>query len=163
MADNSFDIEVGVDPQEVDNAINNAQREVATRFDFKGTDTEIAWEGEEAIRIVSSAEDRARAALDVLKDKLVKRKVSLKALDVKEPKEVGGARVRIDISLRTSLSQELAKEIIKQIKASKLKVTPTNMGDRIRVASKSRDNLQEVIALVKAQDYDAPIRFTNYK
>ena len=163
MAESSFDIEAGVDHQEVDNAINQAQREVATRYDFKGTDTEIAWEGDEAIRIVTASEDRARAALDVLKDKLVKRKVSLKALDVKEPREVGGARSRIDVALRTSLPQDLAKQIVKDIKATKLKVTPTNMGDRIRVASKSRDDLQEVIAMVKSKDHDAPLRFTNYK
>ena len=163
MAQNSFDIEAGVDRQEVDNAINNAQREVATRFDFKGTDTEIAWEGDDGIKVVSSAEDRARAALDVLKDKLVKRKVSLKALEVKEPREVGGARVRIDIALTTTLPQDLAKQIVKQIKSSKLKVTPTNMGDRVRVQGKSRDDLQQVIAMVKKQDYPAPLRFTNYK
>lgn len=163
MAANSFDIDAGVERQEVDNAINNASREVGTRFDFRGTHTEVAWDGDDGIRIVSSTDDRVRAALDVLKDKLVKRKVSLKALDVGEAREVGGGRSRLDIGLRTTLPADLGKAIVKQVKATKLKVTPTNMGDRIRVAGKSRDDLQEIIRMVEAQDYDAPLRFTNYK
>ncbi len=163
MADSSFDIEAKVDRQEVDNALNQAAKEVAQRFDFKGTDTEVVWEGEEAIRIVSASEDRTTAALDVLKDKLVRRKVSLKGIDVGEPRDVAGGRSRIDVKLKTEMPQDIAKEIVKQIKASKLKVTPTNMGDRIRVAGKKRDDLQEVQALVKAQDFDAPLVFTNYK
>ena len=163
MADASFDIEAQIDRQEVDNALNQAAKEVGQRFDFKGTDTEIVWEGEEAIRLVSASEDRVRAALDVLKDKLVKRKVSLKGIDVGDPRDVAGGRSRIDVTLKTEMPQDLAKDIVKQIKASKLKVTPTNMGDKIRVTGKKRDDLQEVIALVKAQDYDAPLVFTNYR
>jgi len=163
MAESSFDIEVGVDRQEVDNAINQAAREATTRFDFKDTDTVIEWSGETAIRIESSSEDRARAALEVLRDKVVKRKVSLKALDIADPREVSGGRSRIDVKLVTTMPPELAKTIVKDIKATKLKVTPTNMGDRVRVAGKSRDDLQEVQAMVKAKDHDAPIQFTNYK
>ncbi len=163
MADSSFDIEAGVDRQEVDNAINQAYREVSTRFDFKGTETELAWEGDDGIKLESTSEDRVQAALDVLKDKLVKRKVSLKALDVKDPRDVGGARSRIDIALRTELPADLAKQIVKDIKATKLKVTPTNMGDRIRVTAKKRDDLQEIIAMVKSKDHEAPLQFTNYK
>jgi cyclic-di-GMP-binding protein len=163
MADSSFDIVAEVDRQEVDNAINQAAKEVANRFDFKGTDTVIAWEGENGIKVESSAEDRANAALEVLRDKIVKRKVSLKALDVGDPREVGGARTRIDVSLRTEMPADLAKQIVKDIKATKLKVTPANQGDKIRVSGKKRDDLQEVIAMVKAQDYDAPLQFTNYK
>ena len=163
MAESSFDIEVGVDRQEVDNAINQTSKEVGQRFDFRDTGTEVAWEGDDGIRIESSTEDRVRAALDVLKDKCVKRKVSLKALDVGKPRDAAGGRSRLDIALKTSLEQDLAKDIVKQIKASKLKVTPSNQGDKIRVSGKKRDDLQEVIALVKAQDYDAPLRFTNYR
>lgn len=163
MAEASFDIEAGVDRQEVDNAINQAAREVATRFDFKGTDTVIAWSGDEAIQVESVSEDRAKAALEVLRDRCVKRKVSLKALDVAEPRDVAGGRSRIDVTLVTTLPQDLAKGIVKAIKATKLKVTPTNMGDRIRVAGKKRDDLQEIQAMVRAKDYDAPLRFTNYK
>jgi len=163
MADSSFDIEAGVDRQEVDNAINQAAREVATRFDFKDTDTVIAWAGEEAIQVESVSEDRARAALEVLRDKCVKRKVSLKALDIGEPRDVSGGRSRIDVGLVTTLSGDLAKQLVKEIKATKLKVTPTNMGDRIRVAGKKRDDLQEIQKMVTAKDHEAPLRFTNYK
>ncbi len=163
MAESSFDIEAGVDRQEVDNAINQAAKEVGQRWDFKDTETVIEWAGDEAIQIESVSEDRAKAALDVLKDKCVKRKVSLKALDVGEPRQVGGGRSRIDITLTTTLSSDLAKQIVKAIKATKLKVTPTNMGDKVRVAGKSRDDLQEIQKMVTSQDYEAPLRFTNYK
>jgi hypothetical protein len=163
MADSSFDIEAKLDRQEVDNAINQAAREVATRFDFRDTSTEVTWEGDKAIRVESSTEDRARAALEVLRDKLVKRKVSLKGIDPQQPREVGQHRVRIDVPLRDTLSQEIAKDIIKLIKATKLKVTPANQGDKIRVTGKTRDDLQEIIRLVKAEDFDAPLTFSNYR
>lgn len=163
MADSSFDIEANVDRQEVDNALNQTIQEVLARFDFKGTDTEIAWEGDEAIKIVSASEDRVDAALDVLKTKLVRRKVSLKGIEVGDHIDVSGGRSRINITLRNTMPQDVAKDIVKQIKASKLKVTPSNQGDKIRVTGKKRDDLQEVQALVKAQDYDAPIVFTNYR
>ncbi len=163
MAESSFDIEAGVDRQEVDNAINQAAREVRTRFDFKDTDTVIAWSGDEAIQVESVSEDRARAALEVLRDKCVKRKVSLKALDIAEPRDVSGARSRIDVRLVTTLPADLAKQLVKDIKATKLKVTPTNMGDRIRVAGKKRDDLQEIQKMVTSKDHDAPLRFTNYR
>jgi len=163
VAESSFDIEAGVDRQEVDNAINQAAREVATRFDFRDTDTVIAWSGDDAIQVESSSEDRARAALEVLRDKCVKRKVSLKALDIAEPRDVHGGRSRIDVQLVTTLPPDLGKQLVKDIKATKLKVTPTNMGDRIRVAGKKRDDLQEIQRMVQAKDHDAPLRFTNYK
>ncbi len=163
MAESSFDIEAGVDRQEVDNAINQAAREVATRFDFRDTDTIIAWAGDEAIQVESASEDRVRAALEVLRDKCVKRKVSLKALDIADPRDVSGGRSRIDVALVTTLPADLAKQLVKDIKATKLKVTPTNMGDRIRVAGKKRDDLQEIQRMVQAKDHDAPLRFTNYK
>jgi len=163
MAESSFDIEAGVDRQEVDNAINQAAREVGTRFDFKDTDTVIAWSGDEAIQVESVSEDRARAALEVLRDKCVKRKVSLKALDIAEPRDVSGGRSRIDVQLVTTLPADLAKQLVKDIKATKLKVTPTNMGDRIRVAGKKRDDLQEIQKMVTSKDHDAPLRFTNYR
>lgn len=163
MAESSFDIEAGVDRQEVDNALNQAAREVATRFDFKGTDTEIVWSGEEAIKVESASEERVKAAIEVLKDKCVKRKVTLKALDIGEPRDVAQGRSRVDVSLVTTMPADLAKQIVKDIKATKLKVTPTNMGDRIRVKGKKRDDLQEIQAMVKAKDHDAPLQFTNYQ
>lgn len=163
MAEASFDIEAGVDRQEVDNAINQAAREVRTRFDFRDTDTVVAWAGETGIQVESASEDRARAALEVLRDKCVKRKVSLKALDVGEPRDVSGGRSRIDVALITTMPGDLAKQLVKDIKATKLKVTPTNMGDRVRVSGKKRDDLQEIQAMVRAKDHDAPLRFTNYR
>lgn len=163
MADSSFDIEAGVDRQEVDNAINQAAREVATRFDFKDTDTRIEWVGEEGILVESASEERVKAAREVLRDKCVKRKVSLKALDIGDPRDVAGGRSRIDVGLVTTLPPDLAKQIVKDIKATKLKVTPTNMGDRIRVAGKKRDDLQEIQAMATGKDYEAPLKFSNYK
>jgi uncharacterized protein YajQ (UPF0234 family) len=163
VADSSFDIEAGVDRQEVDNAINQAAREVATRFDFKDTDTRIEWAGEEGILVESASEERAKAAREVLRDKCVKRKVSLKALDIGDPRDVAGGRSRIDVGLVTTLPPDLAKQIVKDIKATKLKVTPTNMGDRIRVAGKKRDDLQEIQAMATGKDYEAPLKFSNYK
>lgn len=164
MADASFDIEAGVDEQEVDNAINQAAREVAQRWDFKQTDTVIAWHGDhDAILVESVSEDRAKAALEVLRDKFVKRKVSLKAMDIGDPAQVGGGRTKIDIGLVTTMPAALAKQIVKDIKATKLKVTPTNMGDKVRVAGKKRDDLQAIQKLVREGDHDAPLKFTNYK
>ena len=163
MAESSFDVEAGVEHQEVDNAINQAAREVATRFDFKDTDTKVEWAGETGITVESSSEDRARAALEVLRDKCVKRKVSLKALDVADPREVGGGRCRIDVKLVTTMPADLAKQLVKDVKASKLKVTPTNMGDRVRIAGKSKDDLQAIQAMIREADHPAPLRFTNYR
>ena len=162
-SESSFDVVSKVDRQEVDNALNQAAKEVAQRLDFKGTETEIAWEGEEALRLVSASEDRVRAALDVLKDKLVKRKVSLKGIDVGDPRDVAGGRSRIDVTLKTEMPQDLAKDIVKQIKASKLKVTPTNMGDKIRVTGKKRDDLQATIAQLRGEDIGLPLQFDNFR
>jgi len=163
MAESSFDVEAGFDRQEVDNAINQAAREVATRFDFKDTDTVIEWAGDAGITLSSVSEDRVKAALEVLRDKCVKRKVSLKTLDVAEPRDVGGGRSRIDITLVTTMPADLAKTIVKDVKASKLKVTPTNMGDRVRIAGKSKDDLQAIQTMITEKDHPAPLRFTNYR
>jgi uncharacterized protein YajQ (UPF0234 family) len=162
-SDNSFDIEAGFDRQEVDNAINQASREVATRFDFKNTDTTIAWSGDEGVLLESSTEDRLKAAYEVFRDKIVRRKVSLKVLDPGEERAVGQGRWKLDVELVSELPSDIAKLIVKDIKATKLKVTPTNMGDKVRVSAKARDDLQEVQAMVKSKDYEAPMRFTNYQ
>ena len=162
VADSSFDVVAEVDKQEVDNALNQASKELTTRFDFKNTQAEIAWSGEE-IHIQANSEDRVLAALDVLKDKLVKRKVSLKSLDTGEPKPGGKGLYHLEIKLVAGIPTDKGKEMIKLIKNSKLKVTPTNMGDHIRISGKSRDDLQEVQALLRANDQDLPLRFTNYK
>ncbi|EON25458.1 putative nucleotide-binding protein [Nocardioides sp. CF8] len=152
-----------LDRQEVDNALSQAAREVATRFDFKGTGASIEWKGEQAIEIVASADDRATAVLDVFKDKLIKRQQSLKILDATEPRQSGQVS-KIDITLKEGITTEDAKKISKLIRDEGPKgVKAQVQGDELRVSSKKRDDLQAVQALVKSQDYDFAVQFTNYR
>ena len=162
MADSSFDVVAEVDRQEVDNALNQTSKELAQRFDFKGTGASIRWSGED-ILIEANSEERVEAALDVLKTRMVKRKLSQKALDVGEVKPGSSGIYRLEISLVNGIPKDKAKEMVKLIKASKLKVTPSMQDEQIRVSSKSRDALQEVQALLRNNDQDLPLRFTNYK
>jgi cyclic-di-GMP-binding protein len=163
MADSSFDIVSKIDRQEVDNALSQTAREVAQRFDFKGTGAAISWSGEQAIEISANAEERAKAVLDVFKEKLVKRNQSLKILDAGEPRQ-SGKETKISVALKEGITQEQAKKVGKLIrdegpKGAKVQV----QGDELRVSSKSRDDLQSIIALAKAQDYDFAVQFTNYR
>jgi uncharacterized protein YajQ (UPF0234 family) len=162
MADSSFDVVAEVDRQEVDNALNQAAKEIGTRFDFKGTDASIAWSGEQ-IAVSANSEDRVNAALDVLKDKLVKRKVSLKSLDYDEPKPGSRGHYRLEVSLVEGIPSDKAKAMVKLIKTSKLKVQAAIQGEQLRISGKSRDDLQEVQSLLRANDQDLPLRFSNYK
>ncbi|WP_017933113.1 YajQ family cyclic di-GMP-binding protein [Nocardioides sp. Iso805N] len=163
MADSTFDIVSKFDRQEVDNALGQTAREVATRFDFKGTNASIEWKGESAIEITASADDRASAVLDVFKGKLVKRDVSLKVLDASEPRQ-SGQQSKIDIALKEGISTENAKKIAKLIRDEGPKAVKAQIqGDELRVSSKSRDDLQAVISLVKGQDYDFAVQFQNYR
>jgi uncharacterized protein YajQ (UPF0234 family) len=163
MADSSFDIVSKIDHQEVDNALGQAAREIAQRYDFKGTGAEIKWSGDKAIEIAANADDRARAVLDVFKEKLVKRQQSLKILEASEPRQ-SGRESRITVTLQEGISQENAKKISKLIRDEGPKgVKAQVQGDELRVSSKKRDDLQAVIALVKAQDYDFAVQFTNYR
>ena len=163
MADSSFDIVSKLDRQEVDNALGQAAREVAPRFDFKGTGATIEWKGEKAIEITASADDRATAVLDVFKDKLVKRGVSLKVLDASEVRQ-SGQQSKIDIALKEGITTEDAKKIGKLIRDEGPKgVKAQVQGDELRVSSKKRDDLQAVQRLVKEQDYDFAVQFTNYR
>jgi uncharacterized protein YajQ (UPF0234 family) len=161
-SESSFDVVSKVDRQEVDNALNQAAKEVSQRYDFKGTDASIAWSGE-TIRISANSEERAKAVLDVFQTKLVKRGVSLKALDSGEPK-ASGKEYRIDSALKEGLSQENAKKIGKIIRDEGPKGVKTQVtGDELRVSSKSRDDLQAVIALLKGSDLDVALQFVNYR
>ena len=163
MADSSFDIVSKVDRQEVDNALNQAAKELAQRFDFKNTGTAISWTGELAVEIVSGTEERASAALDVFRDKLVKRGVSLKALDAGDPR-ASGKEYKITCVFSSGITQEQAKKVAKLIRDEGPKGIKTQvMGEELRVSSKSRDALQDVIAMVKAADFDFPTQFTNYR
>jgi hypothetical protein len=163
MADSSFDVVSKVDRQEADNALNQAARELATRFDFKNTGTSIAWNGELAVELVSSTEERVLAALDVFRDKLVKRHISLKAFKADEPR-LSGKEYKVSGSFQAGLSQENAKKIAKLIRDEGPKGIKTQVqGDELRVSGKSRDDLQQVIALLKDADLDVALQFTNYR
>lgn len=163
MADSSFDIVSKIDRQEVDNALGQTAKEIATRYDFRGTDAEIKWNGEHAIEIQASADDRANAILDVFKGKLVKRGQSLKIVDASEPRQ-SGQLSKISITLKEGISSEDAKKVSKLIRDEGPKgVKAQIQGDELRVSSKSRDDLQAVQALVKGQDFDFAVQFTNYR
>ncbi len=163
MADSSFDIDSKIDRQEVDNALNQAQRELSQRYDFKNTGAKIDWSGENAIEITANAEDRARAVLDVFKDKLVKRQQSMKILDPGEPRQ-SGRDTKLSVALKEGISQEQAKKVGKLIRDDGPKGVKVQVqGDELRVSSKKRDDLQSVITLVKEQDYDFAVQFTNYR
>ena len=163
MADSSFDIVSKIDRQEVDNALSQTAREIANRFDFKGTGASIEWKGEQAIEITASADDRASAVLSVFQDKLIKRNQSLKILEAGDPRQ-SGKETKISVGLKEGISQEQAKKVGKLIRDEGPKGVKVQVqGDELRVSSKSRDDLQSVIALVKAQDYDFAVQFTNYR
>jgi uncharacterized protein YajQ (UPF0234 family) len=163
MADSSFDIVSKFDRQEVDNALGQAAREIATRFDFKGTGATIEWKGENVIEISASADDRASAVLDVFQQKLIKRDVSLKVLDASDPRQ-SGTESKIGITLKEGISSEDAKKISKLIRDEGPKgVKAQIQGDELRVSSKKRDDLQAVQSLVRGQDYDFAVQFTNYR
>ncbi len=159
----SFDVVSEVDEQEVRNAVDQARREVATRYDFKGTGSEIDL-GKDEIVLRSSTEDRLNALRQVLEEKLVRRKVSLKAVSFGRVEEAAGATVRQVGTLQAGISAELAKDINKRIKALGLKgVQSQTQGDQVRVTGKKRDDLQAVIAHLREADLDIPLQFTNFR
>jgi cyclic-di-GMP-binding protein len=162
VADSSFDVVAKVDRQEVDNAVNQARKELAQRFDFKNTGTSLAWSGDEVV-IVSKTDQRALAALDVFKEKLVKRSVSLKGLNASEPRPAGGGTYRVACSFLQGIPEDKAKALAKTIRQSGLKVQAQVQGDQLRVSGKSKNDLQQAIALLKERDEGLPLRFTNYR
>ncbi|NUU23670.1 MAG: YajQ family cyclic di-GMP-binding protein [Streptomycetaceae bacterium] len=162
MADSSFDIVSKVDRQEVDNALNQTAKEIAQRFDFKNVGAHIGWSGEQ-IEMRAQTEERVNAILDVFQSKLVKRGISLKAFDAGEPK-ASGKEYRIAGGMQEGISQDNAKKVSKIIRDEGPKgVKAQIQGDELRVSSKSRDDLQEVIALLKGKDLDFAIQFVNYR
>lgn len=162
-AENSFDIVSKVDLQEVRNAIDQAVKEVRTRFDLKDSKSEIHLEGEEAIQLASVDEYKLEAVTEILRQKLVKRGVSLKALTFAKVEQAAGSTVRQKITLQQGIAGEKAKEIVKIIKDSKKKVQASIQGDTVRVSSKDRDALQEIIALLRGRDIGIDMQFTNYR
>jgi uncharacterized protein YajQ (UPF0234 family) len=162
MADSSFDIISKIDQMELDNAFNQCDRELATRFDFKNTGTKVEKTGIKVV-IESDTEERAKAALDVFKDKLVKRTVSLKHLEASDPK-LSGKTYIISCEFKEGISTENAKKIAKFLKESGPKSLKTQIhGDELRVSSKSRDDLQVAISLVKQESWEFAVQFTNFR
>ena len=164
MADSSFDVVSKVDRQEVDNALNQAAKEVGQRFDFKNTGASIRWSGETGVEITANSDDRVKAVLDVFKERLIKRNVSLKALDHGDPQPAGGGTSRLTVSIRHGIDDEKAKAIVKRIKSDGPKgVQSAVQGDTVRVSSKKRDDLQAVIAMLREADFGIPLQFQNYR
>lgn len=162
MADSSFDIVSKIDHMEVDNAFNQTDREIATRFDFKNTGTKIEKSGDK-VKIEADGEERAKAALDVFKEKLIKRGISLKHLDAKEP-FLSGKIYKIDCEFKEGLSTENAKKIAKFLKEEGPKSLKTQIqGDELRVISKSRDDLQDAIQQVKDHPWEFAVQFVNFR
>ena len=162
MADPSFDVVSKVEHQEVDNALNQTAKEAATRYDFKGTGAEIAWSGEDVV-IKAGSEERVKALLEVFKEKLVKRQVSLKTLDAGEAMQ-SGKEYRIVAKVAEGISQDNAKKVAKVIRDEGPKgVQPQIQGDQLRVTAKKKDDLQSVIALLKGHEFDFALQFTNYR
>ncbi len=158
----SFDIVSKVNWHEVDNALNQSNKELAQRFDFKGSDTKVELK-EEAFAIESSDEFKVQQAVDVLHGKLAKRQVPLDALDAGEIEPAGGGRARQQIKVKSGIEEKTAKSIVKSIKTAKLKVQAAIQGDSVRVTGKKRDDLQGVIAMLKDESYGQPLQFENFR
>ena len=162
-ANPSFDVVSKVDRQEVDNALRQTEKEIAVRFDFRGTGAQISWSGEEAVSLQAETEDRVKAALEVFKEKLIKRNISLKALDAGEPRPSGKV-VKLDCKIIQGIDTDKARAISKKIRDEGPKgVQAQIQGDQLRVSAKKKDDLQAVIALLKAADFGIALQFTNYR
>lgn len=162
MAQFSFDVVSKIDLQEVRNALDQARREIGTRFDFKNTGTVINLEDSE-IEVVSSSEGRVKAALEVLKEKMVRRNISLKALQEGLIQPAARGNFKLAITLVQGIDDEKARAISKTIKALGLRVQSQVQGDQLRISSKSKDDLQTVIRALKDADFGIPLQFTNFR
>jgi hypothetical protein len=159
----TFDIVSKTDEQEVDNAINQAKKEISTRYDFKGSKSSIEINKDMEITVMSDDDYKLKSVVDILENKFIKRGVSLKALDYGTVEDASGDMKRQVIKIVQGLSQDKAKEISKFIKATKLKVQSQIQGDQLRITAKKIDDLQEIIALVKAEDFKTSLQFVNMK
>ena len=163
MPENSFDVVSKVDLQEVQNAMNNALKEIHQRFDLKDSKSDVVLEGKDAMVLTSADEYKLKAVNDVLQTKLVRRGVPLKNLQYEAIEPAAGATVRQRVKLQQGIDTEKAREIVKLVKQSKKKVQASIQGDFVRISGKDRDALQEVIALLRQQDFGIEIQFTNYR
>lgn len=162
MADSTFDIVSKVDRMEADNAVNQAQKEIAQRYDFKGVGASVEWSGEKLL-LKASAEERVKAVLEVLEAKFIKRGISLRSLDAGEPFP-SGKEFRIEVGLKNGILSDDAKKVSKIIRDEAPKSVKSQIqGDELRVSSKSRDDLQATIALLKGKDLDVALQFVNMR
>lgn len=164
--DSSFDVVSEIDPQELRNAVDQAQREIATRFDFKDTGSAVELSDEQGtlkLTARSNTEQKVKDTVKVLEEKLVKRKIAIKALQKGKIEPAAGGTARQEITVNQGISTDKAREIVKFVKDQKVKAQVAIQGDQVRVSSKSRDTLQDVIASLKAHDFGIPLQFTNYR
>jgi cyclic-di-GMP-binding protein len=159
----SFDVVSQLDLQEVENAVNQARKEIITRYDFKDTATVLDWDKQGTIKIESSDDFKVKAVGDVLREKLARRKVSLKALDEGKIEPANAGRAKQEITLRQGIDTDRAREIVKLVKDMKLKVQAQIAGDQVRVSGKNRDDLQKAIAAIRAKDLPLPLQFINFR
>lgn len=160
--DCSFDVVSEVDMQEVDNAVNQAIKEIGTRYDFRGSKSEISLDGD-TIKLIGDDEYKLGAVVDVLKGKMVKRNVSIKNLEFGKVEAASGATVRQLVTIKKGISQENAKKVTKAIKDMKIKVQASIQGDQVRVSGKDKDDLQVVIQMLKNLDVPVELQFTNFR
>ncbi len=165
MADEfSFDVVSKLDLQEVENAVHQANKEMQTRFDFKGSVSRVEWDKKESkLTLFSDNDQKMRSVVDIIQTKLVKRGVSLKALDFQAMEAAESATVRQVVKMTQGIVSDKAKEIAKAIKEAKLKVQASIQGDQLRVTSKSKDDLQTAMAMIRNSDFGLPLQFTNYR
>ncbi len=165
MAQNSFDVSTGADLQEVDNAVNQAMKEVATRYDFKGTSSAIRFDRSTPALVLDAPDEfKLRALYDVLQTKLIKRQVPIRNLDAAPVQPAAGGRVRQDVRIKQGIDSDTAREIVKTIKSAGFKKVQAQIqGDEVRVTSPSKDELQQVIALLKSKDFGVELKFGNYR
>ena len=159
----SFDVVSQLNLQEVDNALNQARKEVAQRYDFKDTRSVIDWDKKEKISVESADEFKVKALDDVVREKLARRQVPLKAVDFGAIEPGPGGRAKQEIKLKQGIDADRARELVKVVKDAKLKVQAQIMGDQVRVSGKKRDDLQAVMQAIRSHDLDLPLQFVNFR
>lgn len=160
--DCSFDVVSQVDMQEVDNAVNQTMKEIAQRYDFKNSQSKVEVEGEN-LKILADDDYKLRSVIDILKTKLVTRKVPVKNLEFGKQEQASGGAIRQTVKIQQGIETEKAKQLVKDIKASGIKVQATIMENQVRVSGKDKDDLQAIIQLLKGKDYEVELQFTNYR
>jgi uncharacterized protein YajQ (UPF0234 family) len=158
----SFDVVSEVDHQEIDNALNQARKEIVTRYDFKGSETEIS-QDKNVVNIVSEDDYKVKAVQDIILSKAIRRNIDAKALKMGDCESASGGRVKAKLEIQEGISTEIAKKMVQEIKSSKLKVQAQIQDEQLRVTGKKRDDLQEVMAFLKAKDWGIALQFKNFR